>query len=202
LKYSFVTLKYFLYLCEAAYLLIQNFYKQYNMGAGIGGVIPLIFHLSKDSWEKNDSSKKSMGNFVDFYDEVKEKDSVYYCIKDVLLLDNFKDFYFRFHTLIDTEDNVKNTDLFNAKYDEIVATKNSDAFVEFFSKNYNYGPRCMDGAFFSSSDEIICDRILTFYNGSYKAILEEYSTLYHMRKLLAKALDNPLAKVANFGMLG
>lgn len=42
---------------------------------------------------------------------------------------------------------------------------------------------------------------LLFYQGSYKALLEEYSTLEHMDRLLAAAMpENPLAKVARFGM--
>jgi hypothetical protein len=46
---------------------------------------------------------------------------------------------------------------------------------------------------------IKCISNLTIYRGSYKAILEEYSTLYHMRKLLVAAMSNyPLAKLVDF----
>jgi hypothetical protein len=43
---------------------------------------------------------------------------------------------------------------------------------------------------------------LLTYNGSYKAILEEYTTLSDMEKLLAKAYDHPLAKITKFGIFG
>jgi hypothetical protein len=41
-----------------------------------------------------------------------------------------------------------------------------------------------------------------FYQGSYKAILEEYSTLNHFEKTLVKAMSNPLANAVKFGIFG
>jgi hypothetical protein len=172
------------------------------MGAGIGGVIPLVFHFEKDWWKRRNSQEKTKKDFVDFYDEIVAKDDIYYCIKSTILLNNFKDFYFRFHLLIEAEEIEESMKIFKTKYDEIVAANDLDAFITLFSENYGYGPRVMDGCFFAPAENMICDKVLTFYNGSYKAILEEYSTLHHMRKLLAKALDNPLVQITCFGILG
>ena len=41
-----------------------------------------------------------------------------------------------------------------------------------------------------------------FYFGSYKAILEEYSTLTHFERLLAIAMKNPLAGAVKLGIFG
>ena len=41
-----------------------------------------------------------------------------------------------------------------------------------------------------------------FYSGSYKAYLEDYSTLNHMEKFLAKAMTNPLKEAVKFGIYG
>jgi len=41
-----------------------------------------------------------------------------------------------------------------------------------------------------------------FYLGSYKAMLEEYSTLLHMEKMLVKAMNNKLKTIVKFGIFG
>ena len=41
-----------------------------------------------------------------------------------------------------------------------------------------------------------------FYSGSYKAMLEEYSTLLHMEKMLVKAMNNKLKTIVKFGIFG
>ena len=47
-----------------------------------------------------------------------------------------------------------------------------------------------------------CQSYWMFYMGSYKAILEEYATLLHFEKILAKAMNNPLARAVKFGIFG
>jgi len=47
-----------------------------------------------------------------------------------------------------------------------------------------------------------CEQYWLFYSGSYKAYLEEYSTLSHFEKVLAKTMKNPLAKAIKFGIFG
>jgi hypothetical protein len=41
-----------------------------------------------------------------------------------------------------------------------------------------------------------------FYIGSYKAYLETYCTLKHFERILAKAMQNPLASIVKFGIYG
>ena len=48
---------------------------------------------------------------------------------------------------------------------------------------------------------IECTNNLTIYRGTYKAMLENYLTLYHMKRLLMAAMSNyPLAKLVDFVM--
>jgi hypothetical protein len=47
-----------------------------------------------------------------------------------------------------------------------------------------------------------CEQYWLFYNGSYKAFLEEYSTLLHCERILAKAMSNPLVNAVKFGIFG
>jgi hypothetical protein len=173
------------------------------MGCGISGAIPIDFNLKKKNFAGKDKTIMELNlaeGFFDFYDESEEeKDILSYCIKSDLLLPNFKDFYFGFHALIDNKYALKNTEAFNDNYDAIVKQNDMDAFLDYFYEKKYEVPFCDSGGF---STNMRCGTVLLFYRGSYKAILEEYSTFYHMERLLVKAFDNPLAKVVKFGLFG
>jgi hypothetical protein len=52
---------------------------------------------------------------------------------------------------------------------------------------------------------LACDDTLSawqFYLGSYKAYLEEYSTLTHFEHALAKSMKNPLTSIIKLGIIG
>jgi hypothetical protein len=41
-----------------------------------------------------------------------------------------------------------------------------------------------------------------FYSDSYKAYLEEYSTLIHFERVLAQTMKNPLTPIIRLGIIG
>ncbi|MDR0688057.1 MAG: hypothetical protein LBF55_05130 [Prevotellaceae bacterium] len=177
------------------------------MGTGIYGAIPVRFTF-ESRWNSSEKNKKgflksSPSGILDFYREEKTeeegKEVTYYTVKPDMLLPHFKEFFFEFCALIGESELPKLCEKFNSDYDAIVAANDLEAFMEHFSYKHHteYDPFNFPHLDFS---DIECSSNLTIYRGSYKAILEEYSTLYHMEKLLVAATSNPLAKLVKFVM--
>ncbi|MDR1895785.1 MAG: hypothetical protein LBR10_03235 [Prevotellaceae bacterium] len=181
------------------------------MGRGISGIIPITFSIAKgyytSDYEQNrdDLIKRSSPNFFDCFN--REEDDQYkelFSIKSELLLPNLKEFMIEFHALIEYKDVFDSMAKFNdEKYDKILANKDIDAFLEYFSANDGTMPY-YTGVYigFSATKPIDCHRYLIFYMGSYKALLEEYSTLRHLEVILGKTLRNPLAQLLQIGIYG
>jgi hypothetical protein len=179
------------------------------MGTGILGAIPIAFRVSEGVWEGDKERYKKQFTarypISDFYDEKEMKNSKigkqesYYEIKPEVLLPQFKNFYYAFHQLIGEIELSTECTKFNDKYDTIVATNDLGLFMEHFKDHYRYDPYDCDYFEWSYID---CFHNLCFYRGSYKAILEEYSTLYHMEKLLVAAMgqEYPLAKLVQISL--
>jgi hypothetical protein len=184
------------------------------MGTGIMGAIPVSFRFSSEPWglesdmqeNKEEFTKHASGDFFDFYNEIKErnvdkkgkkKELTYYVIKPGILLPNFKDFFYEFHALIADEERTKGYKKFNDEYDAVVASNDLDKFMAYFKDSTGYPP--LDFPYFEPMYVTDCWNLLV-YQGSYKAILEEWSTLSHMERLVWAAMKNPLAKVMRFGM--
>jgi hypothetical protein len=183
------------------------------MGTGIMGAIPLSFRFSKPSWgfesegqrNKEKFTKHAPKDFFDFYNEVQKEDKeekpvTYYAIKPEMLLPNFKDFFYEFYELIGEDpnrDGNESNNKFNDEYDAIVASNDLEKFTKFFDDEMGYVPAIFP--YFRPMYFTNCENLLV-YQGSYKAILEEWSTLSHMERLLWAAMKNPLAKVMRFGM--
>jgi hypothetical protein len=180
------------------------------MGTGIMGAIPLSFRFAKGMWESDEQIykerfiKHAPKDFFNFYNEKqqneiignKEKTVTYYVIKPEMLLPNFKDFFFEFHKLIDSYMNMYEVNNFNDEYDAVVASGDLDKFIAYF-KGCNGIPRIFP---YFDSMYIYIYTNLVLYIGSYKAILEEWTTLSDMERLLWAAMKHPLAKVMRFGM--
>ncbi|MDR2814406.1 MAG: hypothetical protein LBB79_07110 [Prevotellaceae bacterium] len=178
------------------------------MGTGIFGAIPVRFYFNDDGWSSREENKKkfleySSSGFLDFYREEKateeKKEVTLYTLKPDVLLPSFKDFFFEFCTLIGEDRLPKLCKKFNSDYDAIVAANDLEAFLEHFSygSHNEYDPFNFPYLGFSY---IACSNNLTIYRGSYKAILEEDTTLYHMENLLVAATSHPLAKLVKFVM--
>jgi len=175
------------------------------------GAIPTSFRFKKGRWEtdeaenKKDFTKHAAKDFFDFYNEnqvenEKGDKEIYYTIKPEILLPNFKDLFIEFQNLIGNADEIEfkqGLEKFNENYDKIVASGNMDNFLKYFD-DYGYPPKLFEyfDAMYINTDR----RDLIVYQGSYKAFLEEWSTLKHIEYLLRAAMKNPLAKVMKFGL--
>jgi hypothetical protein len=188
------------------------------MGTGIMGVIPTSFRFGSSIWSrysdedaqnsKEEFTKYAPTDFFDFYREKSYKEQrdnevvkvMSYVIKPEILLPNFKDFFFEFHKLIGDNGRVEalnGYDKFNDKYDAVVASNDLDKFAKYFDDHTGYAPTIFP---YFSAAHIVSSRNLLVYQGSYKAILEEGSSLLHMERLLWAAMKHPLAKVVRIGM--
>jgi hypothetical protein len=184
------------------------------MGTGIVGGIPLSFRFgnawrySKQNEEKCKKSfiKHAPKDFFDFYNEelhdfeISETEIVpvaYYTIKPEILLPNFKDYYYKFHELIGDPGYPDGYEKFNDKYDAMVATNSLKAFIEYFDDHFGYEPTIFP---YFAPAYISIQKNLLIYQGSYKTLIEEESSLLHMERLLWAAIDHPLAKVTRIGM--
>jgi len=167
------------------------------MGTGIAAGIPLIFENPERSVRNAD--RYFAKGFFENYALVKEEHKEMYIIKEDLLINNYKSFLEEFYALIE-EDLHKETEL---TLETIPIANSLDQFKEVFDD----GNRNMTVPFcygFSSFSVLGCNCIKywLFYSGSYKAYLEEYNTLLHFERVLAKTMNNPLAKTVKVGIFG
>jgi hypothetical protein len=182
------------------------------MGRGIMGGIPISFRFGSiwrySKYGEQDAKEKFMKHtpegMFDFYTEESEEidtgkqieTATYYNIKPEILLPNFKDFFYEFHKLIGNDLNI-DYKKFNDKYDAVVAANDLAGFVELLDDNAGYAPAIF--SYFESSYIAVRTNLLV-YHGSYKAILDGWSTLLHMERLIRATMSNPLAKVMRMGM--
>ncbi|MDR0714612.1 MAG: hypothetical protein LBF89_10205 [Bacteroidales bacterium] len=189
------------------------------MGTGIMGAIPISFRFdgrygsyssymeSEAQDNKKEFIKHAPKDFFDFYNEAEYEEEIgnktltltYYEIKPEILLPNFKDFFIEFHKLIGSSpvEIMDGCAKFNDKYDAIVAAGDIDGFIKYFKDKSGCAPSIFPyfgPAYIANSTNLLV------YQGSYKAFLEEWSTLFHMERMLWKAMEHPLAKVMRFGM--
>ena len=166
-----------------------------NMGQGIVGVIPV--RIKKSTIEKAYLSK----DYLDFYEVDTNSEQVEsYIIKDSILVYNFRDFYTEYNDIIYQEEGVYEND-FIKRYDEI---KDINSFISILNEYEDTGriPFYRDDYFAISVLGLDVLEYIAFYNGSYKAFLEVYNTLFHMEKLLSRAINNPLSRIVKFGIFG
>ena len=181
------------------------------MGQGIVGAISTSFRFKKgwcepdDADRKKDFTKRAGKDFFDFYNENQVDNEnggkeTYYTVKSEILLPNFKDFFIEFQNLIGNADEIgvrNGLEKFNEDYDKIVASGNIDDFLKYFD-DHRDPPVLFE--YFSTAYINTNRQDLLVYQGSYKAFLEEWSTLGHMEYLLRAAMKNPLAKIMKFGL--
>jgi len=159
--------------------------------------IPLV--LRKPERREINEKDFPAGFFGNYIAEEKGEKQIY-TIKQDLLLNNYKSFLAEFYELIE-EDFEKYTKL---TFGSIPDASSLVEFIEVFNGN-NRGNRVPFEYGFATMFSTIgcrCDEYWLFYSGSYKALLEEYTTLAHFEKILAKAMSNPLAKSVKFGIFG
>jgi hypothetical protein len=181
------------------------------MGQGIMGAIPVSFRFEKGRWKSDEAenrkkfAKHAAKDFFDYYNETQEENEkgdkeTHFRIKPEILLPNFKNFYIEFQKLIGNEksEDFGSNEKFNDDYDRAVASGDIDEFLKHFDDHSGSAPTVFSyfGAMYIDTD----GQDLLVYQGSYKAFLEEWSTIRHMEYLLRAAMQQPLAKVVRFGM--
>ena len=167
------------------------------MGRGIMAAIPII--LRQQEQREFNENYFVQGFFANF--DVQEVDGQkIYVLKNDLLINNYESFLKEFYDIIGADFHYE-TDL---TFDAIPVVKNLSEFSEMFSgeNRNNHIPFLYDDYFSFSVLGCVCRKYWLFYNGSYKAYLEDYSTLLHFEKVLAKAMQNPLGNVVKFGIFG
>lgn len=173
------------------------------MGRGIVGVIPIAFEV--DRWDKD----RLDDSFLECYQYDEEHNE--YRIKIDFLVGNFKDFFMAFHETIHATWNEESFD-WNNEFWEAFDLRMADgydeaAFFELFEENrtgivpmYNTNHPRLGSPL--TVMYVGVKRFIMFYNGSYKAWLEEYTTFTHMERMTAKAIKNPLVKAVKYGIHG
>jgi hypothetical protein len=163
------------------------------MGTGIMAAIPLV--LQEPQHWKLDQHDFAPG----FFDNYTLTEGFYTLASDILL-ENYRSFLIEFYELIedDLEQSTKLTP-------ETIPDVNSlDEFKEVFNSGIRnrWVPHIDNDPYLFSTLGCNCYDYWLFYFGSYKAILEEYATLVHFEKVLAKAMQNPLRTAVKFGIFG
>jgi len=167
------------------------------MGTGIAAAIPIAFEQYRD---RELDERYFPKGFLDNFNVKKSNGEKTYSIKTDLLINNYKSFLIEFYNLIE-EDFFESTQL---TFDNIPDANNLDEFLKVFNRDARNGmfPFMETHYGFFSVSGCKCQPYWMFYIGSYKAILEEYTTLLHFEKILAKAMSNPLANAVKFGIFG
>jgi hypothetical protein len=151
------------------------------MGRGIVAAIPIAYN------PKNFSEK-----FLEGYIFDKEKKS--YFLKEELLVDNYQSFLEEFYELIGEPKTLEG----------IPVAANFSDFEAVFDKDKRdmYAPFLYNSSVMFSFLGGKSSYYWLFYNGSYKAYLEVYSTFLHFERILNKAMKNPLTSFIKFGIFG
>lgn len=123
-----------------------------------------------------------------------------YVIKKDILIQNYKSFLLEFYGLIEVDFNEEA----EMTLDEIPIVHDFDEFIQTFSydKRGYYVPFIYGTPYAFFVIGCTCNLYWLFYRGSYKAILEEYTSLLHFEKVLARAMSNPLSNAVKFGIFG
>jgi hypothetical protein len=173
------------------------------MGTGICGgiVIDLAFN---HPWDRDYFLKRKRNEeFLEFYSEVEthEKGRIFYTLDYPNFVREFKDYFYLFHSLIETNPENADHKKFTGEYELIEKGNDLKAFISYLTDSDGRCPSFSNGNFFSvlGFDALSC---IIIYRGSYKAYLEVYATLDDMEKLLVKACPHPLAKITKFGIFG
>lgn len=164
------------------------------MSTGIAAAIPLIIAPHENIWKNGFNKSDFSCKFFDNYTSL--QDGQAYTIKRDLLINNYKSFLEEFFDCIgDGSDYEQDTIPYARSYDE---------FMSIFSRNNrNYSfPFIESESHAFSILGGVCKEYWLFYYGSCKAYLETYKTLLHFERTLEKAMKNPLASAAKFGIYG
>jgi hypothetical protein len=172
------------------------------MGRGIAAVVPLTFSTTRSIFEPMNGFEERYfaPGFADNFDITENEKSTDFTIKPDVLIKNYKAFLAEFYGLIG-EDFAREAEI---RLDDIPDVSSLDEILQIFER-YERNMRIpyVDGGPYSFDTlGCYCKSYWLFYYGSNKVIIESYETFSHMEKILAKAMENPLAHAVKFGEYG
>ncbi len=161
------------------------------MATGIAAAVPIVLRPYENVPANNFEEKNFSNKFFENY-HVDEKRQIYTIQKD-FLLKHYHSFFEEFTDCIGSNDNQNET---------FPTVKTFEEFTSVF----DYRIRNAKPPYFEANGGVfsvlgcVCESYWLFYLGSYKAYLEEYSTLCHVERMLERAMKNPLASAVKFGI--
>jgi hypothetical protein len=162
------------------------------MGTSIAAIIPIVFTIERSNYFHDD--------YFEAFDLSKKKG--HYQLKPNLLFKHFREFFIGFNNIIENTEETWVSSQWEA-LDEFAKNKDYKGYLNYLADNSNMSVPFYENSWGSVSVlGMEAKASIVFYSGSYKADLEEYSTLSDMEKLLRKAFDNPLSKIAKFCIFG
>ena len=177
------------------------------MGTGIGGAILLEFAIEPE--DKMEFERKSANGFFDNYEILPaNKNSRYenYKIKNEVLISNYAEFLIEFYNIVYNEFKGIHSPFDKEPVEtyskKLLSCKSREEFDICFDRDARNGAQPFIDSMSLSCLYCYKNNPFLFYLGSYKAYLEEYSTLIHMERMLAKAMTNPLKNAVKFGVFG
>jgi hypothetical protein len=163
------------------------------MGQGITAVIPITLSVKRQQYLP--------GTYFDNYELINVDEKIYK-IKRQILYNNFQDIIIRAN---DTLCNSNSLWIDNrwSDFNRLASEDNFDGILQFLDKESNRSsPSYYDRSFSNDLSIDIYDDIV-ICNGSYKAFLEEYTTLHHLNIMFSKVfIDNPLSVSIRFVLWG
>lgn len=178
------------------------------MGRGIVAAIPIVLGAPPRSWGEKIEKKYFSEHFLNNYTVHQINDHVTgglqdcYTHKPELLIDNYASFLAEFYGCIGEEEE---KDKIITACENFPRMETIDDFIGIFEKKPDK-PYYMPFVYDSHTAFTFLGGVSTlywvFYSGSYKAFLEEFTTLKHFEKLLPKAITNPLANSVKVGIFG
>ena len=159
------------------------------MGTGIAAAIPIVIKPREFTGKEYFSNQ-----FFTHFD--KENEGGIYTIKIDFLLEHYFQFLKEFYELIGETEKLERM--------EVPILITFEEFEKYFSFSNRNGKSIFiynqHIAFSFSGGQ--SSYYWHFYSGSYKAIVEVYSTFLHFERILQKTMKNPLAQVLKFGIFG
>jgi hypothetical protein len=163
------------------------------MGQGITAVLPITLRVKRQ--------KDLPGTYFDNYDLINVDEKIYK-IKKQILYDNFQDIIVRVNDILSNNNSLWIDNRWD-DFNRFASEDNFNGILQFLNKESNRStPSYYDRSFSDDLSIDIYDDIV-ICNGSYKAFLEEYTTLHHLNIMFSKVfIDNPLSVAVRFVIWG
>jgi hypothetical protein len=178
------------------YIKFYNIEEMFFMGRGISAGIFLEFEVA--SRKVNDFSD----DFLACY-ELECGEENLYKINESFFLENYKGLLEEFNYFFEIEEvGCHHDDEKELTIDDVPDFKTMEEFCSFWNKSKRKGGMPLNCKSDFDTATGIPRLTWLFYEGTYKANLEDYYSLYHFEKAVQDAIKNPLGKLVKLGLYG